>query len=82
MRELGDDFPVRTAAGTAIGALVGLLGGPIGLGIGVATGALVGYVADMNRAGVNADYLNDVTTKLSPANGLWWLTSARNGKLR
>ena len=28
-----------------------------------------GYVADMNRAGVNADYLNDVTTKLSP--GKW-----------
>ena len=26
MKELGDDFPVRTAAGTAIGALVGLLG--------------------------------------------------------
>jgi uncharacterized membrane protein len=69
MKELGDDFPVRTAAGTAIGALVGLLGGPIGLGIGVATGALVGYVADLNRAGVNADYLNDVTTKLSP--GKW-----------
>jgi len=76
MKELDDDFPVRTAGGTAIGALIGLLGGPIGFGVGAATGALVGYVADMNRAGVNADYLADVGAKLTP--GKWALVSDLN----
>jgi uncharacterized membrane protein len=68
-KELDDDFPVRTLTGTAIGALVGLLGGPIGLGIGTATGLLVGSVADLSRAGVNADYVDEVSGKLTP--GKW-----------
>jgi uncharacterized membrane protein len=69
----GSDFPIRTVGGTAIGSLIGLLGGPIGLGIGAATGALVGYVADLNRLGVNADYFSDVSSKLTP--GKWALVS-------
>ena len=68
-KEISDDFPIRTAGGTAIGALIGVLGGPIGLGLGTATGALAGYIADLHRAGVNADYVDEVTAKLTP--GKW-----------
>lgn len=65
MRTEGD-FPVRTVGGTAIGSLIGLLGGPLGLGIGAATGALAGSIGDLYVAGVNADFLDDVSAALTP----------------
>jgi|SRR5579872_599995 len=60
------DFPVRTLVGTAIGSLIGLLGGPVGLGIGTVTGALAGSIGDVYVAGVNADFLDDVSAALTP----------------
>jgi uncharacterized membrane protein len=72
-KEISGDFPVRTVEGTAVGALIGLLGGPIGLGVGAATGALAGFIGDMHRAGVNADYYDDVTADLTP--GKWAVVS-------
>jgi len=72
-KEVSGDFPIRTAGGTAIGALIGLLGGPIGLGIGTATGALAGYIADLSRAGVDANYVDEVSAKLTP--GKWAVVS-------
>ncbi len=64
--QVDDDFPVRTVGGTAIGSLVGLLGGPIGLGIGAVAGALAGSIGDLYVAGVNADFLDDVSAVLTP----------------
>src|ERR1700757_3796738 len=55
-----DDVPIRTAGGTAIGSLVGLLGGPMGMGIGAVVGAFAGSIWDLNVAGVNADFVDDV----------------------
>ena len=69
----GDDFPIKTVGGTAIGALVGLLGGPIGFAIGAVGGTFVGRVWDMSRAGVNAEFLDDVSAKLTP--GKWAIVS-------
>ncbi len=64
-----DDLPIRTVGGTAIGALIGLLGGPVGVAVGAVTGTFAGTVWDVNRAGVNADFLDDVSAKLTP--GKW-----------
>lgn len=61
-----DDFPVRTVGGTAIGSLVGLLGGPVGMGLGAAAGALAGSIGDLHVAGVNAEFLDQVTAALEP----------------
>jgi uncharacterized membrane protein len=61
-----DDFPVRTLGGTAIGSLIGLLGGPVGLGIGAVAGTVAGSLADLNFAGVNADFLDDASAILAP----------------
>ena len=72
-KALDDDFPIRTAAGTAIGALIGVLGGPIGLGVGAVTGLFAGGFADLHRAGVNSDYLDEVSNKLTP--GKWAVVS-------
>jgi uncharacterized membrane protein len=73
VKQKGDDFPIRTVGGTAIGALIGLLGGPIGLGIGAVAGTFAGSILDMNRAGVNAEFLDDVYKKLTP--GKWAIVS-------
>lgn len=64
--QAGDDFPVRTVGGTAIGSLIGLLAGPVGFGIGATAGALAGSIDDLYVAGVNAEFLDDVSAALSP----------------
>ena len=66
VKQVEGDFPIRTVGGTAIGSLIGLLGGAIGLGIGAAAGALAGAVADLNVAGVNADFLDEASRALTP----------------
>ncbi len=73
VKQKGDDFPIRAVGGTAIGALIGVLGGPIGVGIGAVAGTFAGSVLDMNRAGVNADFLDAVFEKLRP--GKWAIVS-------
>jgi uncharacterized membrane protein len=69
IKQEGDDFPIRTVGGTAIGALIGLLGGPVGLAVGAVAGTFAGSIWDMYRAGVNAEFLDDVSAKLTP--GKW-----------
>jgi uncharacterized membrane protein len=66
IKQQGDEFPIRTVGGTTIGALIGLLGGPVGLAVGAMVGTFAGGAWDINRAGVNADFLNEVSTKLTP----------------
>ena len=66
VKHVDGDFPVRTVGGTAIGSLVGLLGGPIGVGVGAAAGALAGSIGDLHVAGVNAEFLDQVTAALEP----------------
>ncbi len=69
IKQKGGDFLIRTVGGTAVGALIGLLGGPIGLALGAVAGTIGGRVLDMNRAGVNADFLKDVSARLTT--GKW-----------
>jgi uncharacterized membrane protein len=69
INQMSKSFPSRTVGGTAVGALIGLLGGPIGLGVGAATGTFAGNILDVHRAGVNADFLDEISDKLTP--GKW-----------
>jgi uncharacterized membrane protein len=71
--QTGDDLPIRTLGGTALGALIGLLGGPIGIGVGAAAGAVTGGIMDFHRSGVNVDFLNEASAKLTP--GKWAIVS-------
>jgi len=73
LEQKGEDFPIKTVGGTAIGAFIGLLGGPIGVAIGAVAGTFVGGAWDMNRSGVNAEFLDDVSAKLTP--GKWAVVS-------
>ncbi len=60
------DFPIRTLSGTALGSLIGLLGGPVGVAAGAATGFLAGILGDAYVAGVDEDFLRDVSVRLTP----------------
>ena len=73
IKQKGDDFPIRTVGGTAVGSLIGLLGGPIGLALGAVAGTVAGSIGDMNRAGVNTDFLKEASAKLT--SGKWALVS-------
>ena len=73
VKQIEEDFPINTVSGTAIGSLIGLLGGPIGVAVGAVGGTLAGSIWDMSRAGVNAEFLDDVSAKLTP--GKWAIVS-------
>jgi len=66
VKQTEGDFPIRTISGTAIGSLIGLLGGPAGLAVGALTGTMAGNLADLFVAGVDSDFLNDVSNVLTP----------------
>jgi uncharacterized membrane protein len=66
VKQTEGDFPVRTVSGTAIGSLIGLLGGPVGLAVGALTGTMAGSVADLFVAGIDSDFLDEVSNVLTP----------------
>ena len=55
-----------TVKGMAIGSLVGLIGGPAGFGIGAFAGSMAGLLFDMNNAGVDADFIDDISDAMKP----------------
>jgi uncharacterized membrane protein len=61
-----EEFPIGTLGGTAIGSLIGLLGGPYGVIIGAASGSLVGAVDDLSRSSIGAEFVDDVSARLTP----------------
>ncbi len=76
VKQESDEFPIRTVGGTAIGALIGLLGGPVGLGIGALAGTLTGSILDLNRAGVDSEFIDDVSNRLT--SGKWAIVADIN----
>ena len=66
VKQSDDAIPARTVAATGLGSLIGLVGGPVGLGIGAAVGAFAGMIADLRIAGVDGDFLDDVSKALKP----------------
>jgi len=66
VKEAADSSGMDTLTGTAVGTLIGLLGGPVGVVVGAAGGALVGGAYDLDQARVDADFVGDVSEKLTP----------------
>jgi len=64
VQQTTDNSGFGTATGLFIGSLVGLLGGPIGLAIGAGTGAMTGLAVDIGRDYVNADFVDEVSSRL------------------
>jgi uncharacterized membrane protein len=66
VKELNDDFPVGSLAGTTVGSLIGLIEGPLGLAVGATTGLFAGMVRDLFAAGVGAEFVDDTAAMLTP----------------
>jgi uncharacterized membrane protein len=66
VRQSDDRGPLGTLVGTSLGSLIGLLGGPTGLAIGAALGFVGGATADLNKARIGGDFIDDVARVLLP----------------
>ena len=59
-------LPEGSMGGAVIGSLIGLFGGPVGLAIGATSGLVVGATADIARARLDQDFVEEVRTSLAP----------------
>ena len=66
VKQEADDGPVGTAVGLLTGSLIGILGGPAGLAVGASLGGLTGFLFDLDRSGIGATFLDDVSKTLTP----------------
>ena len=58
--------PSGGLVGTSLGGLIGLLGGPVGVAVGAVSGLALGAISDVGHARVGADYVEEVSTSLTP----------------
>jgi len=61
-----EEAPFTTLGGMMLGSLIGVIGGPVGVLAGATAGSLGGLMVDMNNAGVNDRFLDEVAGELSP----------------
>ena len=66
VKQQADGGPAGTALGFLTGGLIGLLGGPAGLAAGVTIGGLTGLLFDLDKSGIGATFLEDVSKALTP----------------
>jgi uncharacterized membrane protein len=59
-----DEGPAGTALGLFTGSLIGLLGGPVGLAVGASLGTLTGLMIDLDKAGVDLQFVDEVSKTL------------------
>jgi len=61
LKSNSDNNDNNTITGLAIGSLIGLIGGPAGLLVGATSGTLAGMLVDLNSAGVDAVFVDNVS---------------------
>ncbi|HVO52489.1 MAG TPA: DUF1269 domain-containing protein [Thermoanaerobaculia bacterium] len=66
VKQVDDQGPLGSLAGTAVGGLIGLLGGPVGAAIGAGSGLALGALFDVDNARIGEDFLEDVSKSLTP----------------
>jgi uncharacterized membrane protein len=66
VKQEADQGPLGTTVGLLTGTLVGLIGGPVGAAAGGYVGMAGGGMFDLTRAGVAADYVDEVAKSLKP----------------
>jgi len=66
IKQVEEEGPLGSLAGTAVGSLIGLLGGPVGVAIGAGSGFAIGALFDVDNARIGEDFLADVSKSLTP----------------
>ncbi len=66
VKQGADEGPIGTAIGLLSGSAVGLLGGPVGVAIGASLGSLTGMLFDLDKSGVDIDFVDEVSKALTP----------------
>lgn len=66
VKEYDGFTPAGALVGTSVGSVIGMLGGPLGVVVGASSGLALGAIADLANARVGADFLDDVSTSLTP----------------
>ena len=61
-----NEGPIGTLDGMLIGTLIGAFGGPAGMLAGAAGGSLGGWLVDLYNVGIDAEFLNDVGSVMTP----------------
>ena len=65
VKQSADTGGLGLATGMLVGGLVGLIGGPVGGALGMSTGAMVGGLGDIINMGIQSDFLDAISTKLT-----------------
>jgi uncharacterized membrane protein len=66
VKQGGDEGPIGTGIGLLSGSAVGLLGGPVGVAVGATLGSLTGMLFDLDKSGVDLDFMDEVSKALTP----------------
>lgn len=66
VKQSADEGPIGTALGLLAGSMLGLLAGPVGLAVGASVGGLTGLISDLNKSGIDVQFLDEVSAALSP----------------
>lgn len=66
IKQAAEKGPLGTPLGMLAGGMVGLLAGPVGLVAGASLGGLTGLIFDLNKSGIDVQFVDDVTTALGP----------------
>ncbi|MCK6561783.1 DUF1269 domain-containing protein [candidate division KSB1 bacterium] len=65
IKQAADQGPIGTGLGMLAGSMVGLLAGPVGLAVGASMGTLTGLIFDLNKSGIDVQFVDDVSKALS-----------------
>lgn len=64
VKQVVEQGPIGAGLGMLVGSMVGLLAGPVGLAVGASIGSLTGLISDLNKSGIDVQFVDDVSKAL------------------